>query len=161
MSAYVVSDEHLRYLVHAGIAWGRQFPLRWQAPDSEEPAGTEDYEAGSPWGPTAIETHQRKARTLTLDTADSTMLMLYAANVASVNYRYAEKTEESDRIPRYRHTDQHNLDPVKVLKAIACYEYQSCEHPAWPSGEAKAFCDSLRHAAIYALPGYDDGEWGY
>lgn len=159
MSAFIISDNHLIYLVHAGLAFGRQFPVRWQAPDTEEPPGSEDYEAGSPWGPTAVETGQRKARTLTPETADSTLLMLYAANVASVNFRYAGKADEPDSFPRYRHSDRHDLNPVKVLKALACYEYQSCEHPDWPHSEAFDFCASLRKAAINALPGYDEANW--
>ena len=158
MSAYVVSDNHLAYLVHAGLAYGRRSPVRWQAPDTEEPPGLADHEAGSPWGPTSLETMQRKQRTLTKDTADTTMLMLYAANVVSVNYRY-DQAEPYEHIPRYRHSDRHNLNAVAVLKALNGYEYQACESPDWERSEAHAFCQALKGAAIHALPGYDEAAW--
>jgi len=45
-------------------------------------------------------------------------------------------------------------DPLVVLKAIACLEYQSCEHPGWLDSEARVFCQALRRVAITALPGY-------
>jgi hypothetical protein len=45
------------------------------------------------------------------------------------------------------------------LKAISCYEYQSCEHPGWRKSEAHAFCEALRDMAIGCLPGYDDAPW--
>ena len=49
--------------------------------------------------------------------------------------------------------------PVAVLKAISCYEYQSCEHPGWHTSEARQFCSVLRDHMISMLPGYDDAQW--
>ena len=161
MSAFIVSDNHLAYLVHAGLAYGRQSPLRWQAPDTEEPPGESDYAPGNPWGETSVDTMRRKARELTQETADSTMLLLYAANVASVNYRYDNRDGESvDHIPHYRDNDIRHINPVQVLKALACYEYQSCETPEWDASEAHAFCEALRHRMIQVLPGYEEATWG-
>lgn len=51
-------------------------------------------------------------------------------------------------------------DPVQVLKACACYEYQSSESPDWDGGEAEGFIASLRRDAIRALPGFEDAVWG-
>ncbi len=51
------------------------------------------------------------------------------------------------------------VDPVQVLKALECYEHQSCEHPGWESSSARAWCDSLRQQAIAHLPGYDAAAW--
>lgn len=161
MSAYIVSDKTLAYLINAGLLYGRQSKLRWQAPDTEEPPGEADYEPGSPWGATSVETHQRKARELTRESADATMLLLYAANVASVNYRYDNRDGETvDHIPHYRHSDMRNIRPVQVLKALACYEYQACETPDWEDSEAHAFCEALRHRMIQVLPGYEEATWG-
>jgi hypothetical protein len=53
------------------------------------------------------------------------------------------------------------VDAVQVLKAIACYEYQSCEHDGWETSTAHAFCDALRRAMIDRLPGYDEAQWAY
>ena len=158
MSAYIVSNTHLNYLVQAGLCYGRQFPVSWQCPDTEEPPGSEDYEAGNPWGPTATETAQRKRRTLTSATANAVLLMLAAANYASVNFRYDEK-EPMDAISRFR-PPRKPLTAVQVLKAISCYEYQSCEPPDWKQSEAHAFCKALEAATIQHLPGYEEAEWG-
>lgn len=48
---------------------------------------------------------------------------------------------------------------VGALKALACYEYQSCESDDWESTEAFAFCEALRHTLIWALPNIDDAAW--
>lgn len=80
--------------------------------------------------------------------------MLWDENYRSVNHRYGE----SEITPEYRWQPVRR-DPVSVLKAIACYEYQSCEHEGWRSSEARQFCDELRHRMIQFLPGYDEAEW--
>ena len=46
------------------------------------------------------------------------------------------------------------FDPVKILAAINCYEYQACEHPEWKTSEARDFCEALRDRMIRMLPGY-------
>ncbi len=154
MSAFIVDDIHIHALLEAGLADQRYGPLRWFAP--EEPIGPEDHEPGQPWGPTAIESANRRRRELTSETASIVGMMLVAQNYASVNYRYAEKDEE----PIYRYKPLAGYpNPVIVLKAIDCYEYQSCETPDWEETEAHAFCQSLRKRMIHHLPGYDDAPW--
>ena len=158
MSAYVVSDIHLHALLSAGLSHGpRRGVLRWHAPESEEPAGEEDYTPGEPWGTTAVETATRRARELTRETADSVGLMLLAQNYASVNHRYAEAEDE----PLYRFQSLVGYpQPVIVLKALDCYEYQACETPDWAQTEAHDFCRALRKRMIAQLPGYEDAPWG-
>jgi hypothetical protein len=51
------------------------------------------------------------------------------------------------------------VEPVQVLKAIKCYEHQSCDHPNWQESPSRRWCDDLRLAAIERLPGYDDAKW--
>jgi hypothetical protein len=51
------------------------------------------------------------------------------------------------------------VEPVQVLKAIKCYEYQSCEHPSWEDSEARSWCNHLRLAAIEHLPGFEAAKW--
>jgi hypothetical protein len=83
--------------------------------------------------------------------------MLWAENRRSVNHRYAEQEwEEPYVFTELRH---HSIDPVMVLKAVACYEYQSCETPGWEKSEAHAFCQSLKERCIRRLPGFDDAPW--
>lgn len=159
MSAYIVNDNHIHALVTAALETNNYGPLRWFAPETEEPAGEADYEAGQPWGPTAIETANRRGRTLTHANASEVGLMLLAQNYASVNFRYAEK---DDDFPMYRFRELPGIPsrhPVTVLKALDGYEYQACETPDWEETEAHAFCQALRKRMIHKLPGYDDAPW--
>ena len=73
-------------------------------------------------------------------------------NIASVNYRYLEDREEPaifDWQPRAARPNA-----LEGLKAIACYEYQASEDPAWDTSEARAFCSTLRAVLVPALPGF-------
>lgn len=89
-----------------------------------------------------------------LDIVDGAGAILASANVASVNYRYAEDALE----PVYTHHPV-VVDVVGVLKALDCYEYQSCEAPEWDYSEAYAICAALRREAIAQLAGYAEAEW--
>lgn len=51
------------------------------------------------------------------------------------------------------------FSPVEILKAIDCFDYQSCETGDWRETEAYAFCQSLRDDMIGRLPGYSDAAW--
>jgi hypothetical protein len=51
------------------------------------------------------------------------------------------------------------VDPVQVLKAIRCYEHQSCDHPGWQESRARRWCEDLRLSAIEQLPGYGAAAW--
>jgi hypothetical protein len=46
------------------------------------------------------------------------------------------------------------LNPVAILKAIRCYEYQSCEHTGWETSEARLFCGAFRSRMIRMVSGY-------
>lgn len=155
MSAWVVSKTHLDLLITAGLLYPnmqcRGAKLQWRDP-SENP---------SRW-------HE-----LDYDNADQVGVMLWAANYRSVGNRYPDAEGEEDGLPgpedfsgatvlTYTHRMVPGpLDPVVVLKALACYEYQSCEHDGWKTSAAKAFCAALRTACIDQLPGYDDAPWGF
>ncbi|HEX9337733.1 MAG TPA: hypothetical protein VF892_17690 [Pseudonocardiaceae bacterium] len=81
--------------------------------------------------------------------ATQTGVLLWQENHHSVNHRYGEHT----RPPDY-HADLTTdaLHPIAVLRVLACYEYQSCEHPGWPRGDAYRWCQRLRRAALARLP---------
>jgi hypothetical protein len=83
--------------------------------------------------------------------------MLLAANQSSVNLLYGERagTEPGYRFRRLAGVP----NPVIVLKAIACFEYQSCEHPEWATSQARQFCQELRDRSIDRLPGYEQVPW--
>jgi hypothetical protein len=141
MSAFVVDREHIEYLIEAGLYFGfrERGPLTWLGP------GKGSYES--------------RRRELNSETASQVGQVIWAENHRSVSYRY----EEAQACPEYRHVSRAlpmRLDPVQVLKSIACLDYQSCECPDWEETEAYAFLERLRDAAIHALPGYEAATWG-
>lgn len=92
---------------------------------------------------------------LTPATAGRVGAMLLAENARSVNHCY----DEDDWEPVYLfHPLPGTPDPLVVLKAITCLEYQSCEHDGWLDSEARVFCQALRRVVITELPGYSAAE---
>lgn len=164
MSAYVVSREHIDLMVAAGLgavsdgraispdhAWN---DLRWFAVDPSD----EDW------------SYEDAVRKLDHTNADTVGSMLWTENVCSVSHRYPGDDSSSRPGPVSEDIDGEAIDyvfrspayrptPVEVLKAIRCYEYQSCEHDGWRKSEAKAFCESLTLEMIHRLPGYDAAPW--
>ena len=108
---------------------------------------------------------------LTYTQADLLGETLTKENLASINYRYPDTVHNPDNTPgpvehywlepyEYRSSQAKHITAVEALKAIACYEYQACEHPQWEQSEARAFCQLLREHIICALPGFDAAPWG-
>lgn len=91
--------------------------------------------------------------------------ILLAECVKSVQHRYPDDSDvelpgSAARPDTYWYRTPDSHAPVVLLKAIDCYEYQSCEHPDWEKSEAHAICDALRDRLIGQLPGYDEAPWG-
>lgn len=142
MSAYIVTKEHIQYLIAAmqsrricqsyGFSyWNGQDRIAVRAGDYAQCA--------------AIGT------------------LLWQENVKSVNARYQDQSDAG----RYTlsaseasHTIWQEIDPVQVIKACHCLEYQSCEHDGWETSDAKRILDTLIKCACHALSGYDQAEWG-
>ena len=135
MSAYVVDRNHIRFLVAAALTGGTRDALSWwsEAEAARRNLGdVDEHELGR---------------------------ILWAENVKSVNCRYGEETPE----PAYHHpaaVGWLEFDPAQVLKSCDCYEYQACEHEAWPDSEARSIIDALRRKFVRQLQGYDAAEWG-
>lgn len=150
MSAWIVTKNHIDALITAGLDY--QMPLEW------------DGNSGTPYSQTSCRLDARSA--------DKVGRMLWQENLNSIHYRYPDTVEGGnhpgpmDFSPTeveaytYSHFGARRWSPVAVLKAIDCYEYQSCEHPEWETSEAKRFCDALRLHLIHRLPGYEDAPWG-
>ena len=155
MSAFIVCKEHVDYLVGAGLARRAGIgALRWLVP-APKPEGA--YERGSWATEEGIEHARQQSRELTRETAGRVGCMLWAENRRSVDHRYDENGIEPEC---YEYEDPRvKIEPVQVLKALDCFEYQACEHPEWEESEAKAFCDALRGTTINDLPGYDVAMW--
>jgi hypothetical protein len=149
MSAYIVDRDHIAYLIEAAMS---QRMLRGSPRLSWYWEGRRyELDPGASEGP---------------ESASAVGQMLWDENIASVRYRYPD---DGDDLPGpvgeafvYLHgwTRADAPDPVQVFKSIACYRYQSCEHPGWEKSQAFAFCDALERAAARALPGWDDATWG-
>jgi hypothetical protein len=170
MSAFVVEKAHIDYLIAAGLCFGRPHRLKWSDPTTPAPR----WDGGSD---TAFEAHsaavQARVRELAPQTADRVGRMLWEQNHRSVSGRYSElqtmpgyefgaDTEYAQvlgRFPDGWRWCRVMLEPVSVLKALSCYEYQASETLDWEQTEARAFCDALRSAAIAALPGYEAAPW--
>lgn len=97
--------------------------------------------------------------------------MLWTENVRSVTARYdlattqdKERQDEHagyiDDIVGYAFTQRHGFKPGPLAHALACYEYQSCEHATWRDSAACEAVYDLYRALCRRLPGYDDGPWG-
>ena len=161
MSAWMVSSTHIDVLLTAGLAWHpleSRRPMRWLSRSLTPEEVEASHEAGEPWGPGAVAIFGELRRELTEESAGWVGAMLLARNRASVDHRYAES--ELEQPYEYRRLGGH-VDPVVVLKAVDCFEYQASEDPLWADSEAKRFCSVLRGVAIAKLPGYADGPgWG-
>lgn len=82
---------------------------------------------------------------------------LWHENHLSVNYRYDENTPTPTYVLR---TSEAPLHPVAVLKAIGCFDYQSCEHEGWEDSRACQLLTALRTSLIEStgLAGDEDQE---
>jgi hypothetical protein len=149
MSAWVVSKDHIDLLVSFGLAAGMEGryhdALRWH--------------------------HKGVTRYLNHGTTDAVGQMLVDECVRSVSYRYPGDNVARGELPGpvdAYYTRPYRFEPVRPLpalvvafKAIHCYDYQSCEHPGWPTSEAHEFCVRLQSRLTSMLDGYDAAPWGY
>lgn len=162
MSAFLVSRAHIDTLVAAAVSGpaattGTWYPPQWPA---------------VAW--TAVDALDWRAAaecfvTAEYDNADRVGSMLWAENLASVAHRYpndvdgtrpsGEDFADTDTITYQWPMSTPRPDAVAALKALDCYEYQSCEHPGWRDSEAYRFCDALRRALVAHVPGYRDAAW--
>lgn len=148
MSAFEVDHTHIDVLISAALVRRHGSTLTWyhgEIPETlpgEALPSHEDY----------LERLNATRREVTRENAGTWGATLVAENRRSVNHRYAEdEIEEPYEFTEYAGT----FNPVAILSALGCYEYQACEHPGWKTSEAKSFCDALRMQMIHDLPGYD------
>ncbi|MFZ2152075.1 MAG: hypothetical protein WAV09_03145 [Minisyncoccia bacterium] len=102
--------------------------------------------------------------TVSYENREEICAMLERENILSLEDRYGKDRESATNYTAVfpRHPSKAlNLSPVALLKAINCYEYQSCEHEGWRTSPAAAFCEALKGTLIHKLPGYDSADtWG-
>jgi hypothetical protein len=136
------SHRHIDYLVEAA----NHYRISWWDTQGKSPRDI-------PWGET-----KDYLRTVTDTDSDTIGSVLVTEQLASVSYRYPD--DRLDDLPGYTpdigreyefKPTSLRLDPRFVLKAIAGYEYQSCEHPGWDTSEAKAIVETIKEHAISAI----------
>jgi hypothetical protein len=92
---------------------------------------------------------------------EETSAMLHAENAASVNFRYSlmdgREIGHVFTLADFRRVRA--LEPIEVVKACHCLAYQSCEHPAWETCEAKKMLERIEAAAVRLIPGYAEAYW--
>lgn len=156
MSAFEVDQTHIDIMISAAlvrVSCGET--LRWYHDSREEIPHTAPGEM-LPSHENYIAALDRTRREVTDDNAGMWGAALVAENRRSVNHRYEEdEIEEPYEFTQYAGT----FNPVAILSAISCYEYQACEHPEWKTSEAYDFCEALRRKMIRMLPGYDKAPW--
>jgi hypothetical protein len=134
MSALVVSEKHIDFMISAAVAHG--------VLDGESPLGLQ------------IAAYK-------LERENHASVRHLYAHIPQATRNMIRSAPDGARAPRLLgRLDQKLVDPVQVLKAIAFYTYQSCEHPGWATSEARDLCDQIRDAVIRTLPGYDAAPWG-
>jgi hypothetical protein len=135
MSAYIMDDEEIAFIVREGM----------RAPVWDNPGLLYCY-----WGG---KSHQ-------LD-AQQVFDALRAENYRSVNYRYQEQTPCPPANYRYQklppERGYHEMTSITAaLRAIESLDYQSCECPDWHETAAYDILQRLTWRIIHRLPGYDE-----
>jgi len=139
MSAYIVDRNEIDYLVFVAHAWrGGRLSI---------------YTKGEGWR----DVTKRELGQL-----------LWDENIKSVEHRYP--SDAIDQLPGtigdapYIYDASPSvwltIDPLQVIKAAKCYQYQACEHDGWHDSTAKHFIDGLIDEAITKITGYSKLAWG-
>ena len=79
---------------------------------------------------------------------------LFQLNSSSVAHRYRDPVEAVEP-PKFVEVVS-RLDPLVVMKAILCFQYQSDELPEHRDHPAWTFTEQLLSASVRQLPGYED-----
>ncbi len=144
MSAYIVENRHVIYMVKAAIS-----------------RSLADGDGGSiTWG--KYPDHKKIHCTANTEELLNICHMLQAENAKSYAARYKDQTP--DFIPitakEFNACFFVTFDPVQVMKAADCFDYQACEHDTWRESEGCQFIEALISKARHAVKGYDKAEWG-
>lgn len=140
MSAYMVHEEHINVMVWAAV----------------ELASPSDIGPVFHYAP-ASGANSVKVSRLERDSMNKAGQMLVDANAASMAARYGE--EDHGYTYTYARPKRTDWQPVDVLSALSCFEYQACEVRDFDTTEAARFCDALRHGLIRRLPNMDATPW--
>jgi len=97
------------------------------------------------------------------DSIQSIGTILLDENYRSYVFRYPNEGKdiliEEDK-PKFIHRPVMTLNPVSMLKALACYNYQACETNDYNETRACKIIKRFTSHAIQNLKGYDEAPWG-
>ena len=155
MSAHMVDNTHIDYLLSSGLSSRASDVVRWYDVDPAQNLPDDAYQRGNWIGRGSIRWHQEHARELRLDTADRVGAVLLAENRRSVDHRYDE--EDLEEFYSFRRVRPDTITPIRVLDACRGYVYQSCEHPGWHTSEARQVIEAIKNRMIARLCGDADG----
>ena len=97
-------------------------------------------------------------RTHSCTDLDGLAKKLQAENIRSLNSRYGD--EELDPTISHELWGSYTMEPVQILKACDCFDYQACESDDYNDTFSAALIQRIRNNAITKLPGYDEAIWG-
>lgn len=147
MSAYLCTPEHIAVLARAMV---RPMAAADETIHMARPAvRVEDLGGGL-----VINGERGAARHVALELA--------GANWDSVEYRYSSDRAalepyagwavySADCGDAAENARLRILPLYRLIGALWCYEYQACEHPAWPTSRAYEYCQALRALLLRIL----------
>lgn len=164
MSAYLVSEDHIRAIVTVAASAGedaRAIPAIPQAMLERFPCAFRALIRTNADGTVFDNGSQHQARLGLAGLEDELGRALWLANADSLHAQYGERhgAQPWDELAAYVHKPL-PIEPVSVIKQIHCYAYQACEVSDWATSWAKGASDALERIAIRALPGYEAAPWG-
>lgn len=140
MSAYIVGNDLIDLIVSAGLTG-----------DGAHTRGIVVYHSGIPF--TFPDTQLG---------GDELCAVLRQANYDSVNYRYNDNWEAGDDTAPFRkvhHIGGALIPWGHVLRALDCYEYQSCEHPEYGRSFAHSIVEFVRKRVCARVAEQSDAPW--
>ena len=135
MSAYIVNEEHIRFLVSSVRHLAKSvfgFCYTWN-----------------------FESHRIDS---SLEKATKLGQKFWDANVLSVNRRYSENTKNLVYLHK-SDFDHQKISLVQIFKAIDGYAYQCSEFHNWRNSEIYTVLAVMKCKLISCLPGYDEAAW--
>jgi hypothetical protein len=155
MSAFVVGTDHIDYLVTATLQWHGRHAVETlgltpdQADAVTAAGGTVEHGFyGAQWRPDRY--------------PDALGRLLLGENITSVRHRYPGEPDTDLPGPRpwvaahqytYRIVPYALLDAAQVIRAIECWQYQTCEYTDHEHAPGWAFTEQLYRVAVARLMG--------
>lgn len=155
MSSFEVETAHIDALVNAALAAGRDYYWYHDGPGSpysERGEALPGFSSSAERYAAYLAYLRENKRTVTRASAGMWGAVLVDANKRSVNHRYEEDEIEDPYTFTYHPGP---FEPVAILRALSCYEYQCSDDPGWRASEAREFCEALRTWTITQLAGWD------